>query len=718
MSLPAVESNQLQWGGSDAFTHTLVVGPTRCGKTALILKPIIFQILEQRAKGIPAGMTVIEPKGDVVRDVKEICDELGVEYHYIDPLYPDESEAINVMKGPKIDIAEATVAVLKSMFGKQEAFFQYIQELSARKITMLLKTLYKDDVYLIDVLKNLRDEDELKRNVERLRMKNVDPDLVDFFDSELLKGKDSDKFRSLVLGLRAQLDNLMSNEYLQPLISRQSDMDLDEHFEKGGILAINTALGKLGAAGDAFGQFVAMHMQLATFRRPGTEDTRVPHYLIIDEYSRYINPDVERFLSIAAEYRVAGIFAVQSLGQLEVESGQTNAQAMKKAILTSCRNKIIFGGLSGEDAKEVSIEMGMDMIEHTEKRYDGSVFRQLQPKMTSDKEIERERFTYSTIMDGIPRFHFIHKLLIDGTPQPPGLAVGKFIPKDPEELRAHFKKVKAEHDLEKQRQELLEKTVPKWNIVQYIEHRKKLALIEKKLKEQKASLSFVSSEETEEETTTERHTSMSVIDNPKMYQLYDPSQERAIMEEKTEWKDIKEKDDNFPASTSPTEEEKITEEEDIQVITKEAVTEIEETTDIGTLVKNTEQENDRNETKIKKLPHPSDNHDTNVIINESRNNEVHQDEVENNSDNEEINKSKNVSVNTNLDVFIVNDVDKEDEDDEEESIIVVANDKENEDRHDSESGGKQSYKEDEQANSHPDRDDYDNQNNNRPGYFF
>ncbi|WP_084414110.1 type IV secretory system conjugative DNA transfer family protein [Salibacterium aidingense] len=472
----------LSWGGSDPFTHTLIVGPTRCGKSAMVIKPIILQILEYRARGIPAGLTCIEPKGDIVRAVKEICDELEVPYHYIDPAYPDESEALNVMKGPKTDIAEATVAVLKSMFGKQEAFFQTIQELSSRKITLLLKTLYGDNMYLIDVLKNLRNEKLLKKNVEKLRQSKLDPDLVDFFDNELLNGKDSEKFRQLVLGLRAQLDNLMSNDYLRPLISRKSDMDLDRHFEEGGVLCINTALGMLGSAGDAFGQFVAMHMQLATFRRKGTEDTRVPHYLIIDEYSRYINPDVERFLSIAAEYRVAGIFACQSLGQLEVESGQTNATAMKKAILTSCRNKIFFGGLAADDAQEVSKEMGADLMEVTEKRYDGHLLKQWQPKMTADREEEKERFTYSMIMDGLPKFHFIYKLLQDGAPQPPGVGVGSFIPRDPQDLRAHFQMIK-NYTLEKEEQEIRQQQVPKWNVKARIEQKKRLAILNRKLVE-------------------------------------------------------------------------------------------------------------------------------------------------------------------------------------------------------------------------------------------
>lgn len=425
--------NLIRWGGDDPFTHTLCVGPTRCGKTATILKPLIYSILLAKYKGIPCGLSIIEPKGDVARMVKEMAEDMGLsnELVYIDPLYPDETNRINVMKGDKLDVAEATVAVLKSLFGKQDAFFATVQELSSRKVTLLLKELYGDNMDIMDVLANLRDSALLQNNVERLRQAQGTNDLVQFFDNELLgTGNMAEKYRQFIVGLRAQLENITSNDHLRAIVTGKSDLDLDEHFEKGNILAVNTALGKLGRAGDAFGMFMAMHLQLATFRRKGTERTRVPHYLIIDEYSRYINPDVERFLSIAAEYRVALIAAIQSLGQLELESGNLSAKAMKRAILTSTRNKIIFGGLEYEDADEVSKIMGKDVIRERTRTYSGGILENILPKQYKEEEEEKERFYSTFLMDGLPRFHYVHKLLVNGTPQEPGIAVGDFVPRD------------------------------------------------------------------------------------------------------------------------------------------------------------------------------------------------------------------------------------------------------------------------------------------------
>lgn len=421
------------WEGDDCFTHMLCVGATRSGKTATILKPMIYQLLLAKKRGIPLGLSVVEPKGDMALMVREMCEEMDIPFIHIDPTRSD-SHKFNPMEGDTDTVAEATVAVLKGLFGKQEAFFATVQELSARNVTKLLKELYGNNLDIVDVMNTLRDPDLLEKRVKELKARDGQTDLVHFFESELL-GSMAEKYRQHVIGLRAQLENLVSNEALRRIMTGKGDVDIDKHFEEGGVLAVNTALGMLRKSGDAFGQFVIMHLQNGTFRRPGTERTRVPHFLIVDEYSRYINPDVEIFLSLAAEYRVAGVFATQSLGQLEIESGNISAKAMKQAILTSCRNKIVFGGLSSEDAKEFAEEFGKEKIIMRQNTYTNRLFSKLFPAQYRDAEEEEYRFDFTDIMDGLPRFHFIHKLLKDGKPQPPGIGKGNFVPRNWKELR-------------------------------------------------------------------------------------------------------------------------------------------------------------------------------------------------------------------------------------------------------------------------------------------
>lgn len=422
------------WGGDDPFTHLLCVGPTRCGKSATILAPMMYQLLLQKKRGKKVGFSLIEPKGDLVRDVKEYCDVMEIPYVYIDPESPD-SQRFNVLEGDTEDVAEATVAVLQSLFGKQEVFFQTVQESSTRNVTKLLKELKGDDLDLMDLLETLRDERLLEKRVQELKIKNPSSELLPFFENELL-GSLKDQYRKLVIGLRSQVENITSNQKLRRIITGKSDINLDKHLEEGGVLLVNTSLGKLKTSGDAFGKFVIMHLQSATFRREGTERTRIPHFLIADEYSRYINPDVEIFLSIAASFRVAGIFATQSLAQLEVESGKISGRAMKQAILTNCRNKIAFCGLSAEDAKEFADEFGKDRVIMRQSTYKNRILLpRFFPDNYRDTEIEEYRYHYSYLQDAMKRFHFLCRIMKDGTPQRPFEGVGQFVPRNWKELR-------------------------------------------------------------------------------------------------------------------------------------------------------------------------------------------------------------------------------------------------------------------------------------------
>ncbi|OZU89213.1 conjugal transfer protein TraG [Virgibacillus indicus] len=423
------------WKGKDFFTHMLVVGATRSGKTASILEPMIYQLLLQKKQGKKLGLSVIEPKGGFARKVKSFCDELDIPYIYIDPERINESNRFNPMEGEINDVAEATVVVLKGLFGKQDAFFATVQELSARNVTKLLKELHGDDMDIIDVMNTLRDTTVLKQKVEDLKARDGVTDLVHFFEAELL-GNMADKYRQFVIGLRAQLENITSNDMLREIMTGRSDMDIDKHFEEGGVLIVNTSLGKLKSAGDAFGQFIIMHLQNGTFRREGTEKSRIPHFMIVDEYSRYINPDVEIFLSLAAEYKVSGILATQSLGQLEIESGKIGARAMKKTIMTNCRNKLCFGGVSSDDAQEFADEFGKDKIIVRQSTYKHRIFMPvLFPDSYRDTESEEYRFDPTDIMDNLPKYNYIHKMMYDGQMQKPSLAVGDIVPENWQGLR-------------------------------------------------------------------------------------------------------------------------------------------------------------------------------------------------------------------------------------------------------------------------------------------
>ncbi len=58
-------------------------------------------------------------------------------------------------------------------------------------------------------------------------------DLVHFFEAELL-GSMREKYQQFVIGLRAQLENIVSNKALRTIMTGRSDVNIDEHLETGG----------------------------------------------------------------------------------------------------------------------------------------------------------------------------------------------------------------------------------------------------------------------------------------------------------------------------------------------------------------------------------------------------------------------------------------------------------------------------------------------------
>jgi hypothetical protein len=404
-------------GYYDRFLHSLVIGPTGTGKTSRVLKPMVKQDLEKIASGVKLGITLFEPKGDFADDVARMCEKMGIPYTYVNPLREDTA-VLNPLEGDAYSVAESVRTVLRSIFGKQEAFFAHVQETAARNVILMLKELRGDDLTLLDVVRALRDQKVLKNLVQDLERQIGSSDLVDYFRAEVL-GELREKFYQFAMGLRQQLEDISGNPLLKRVLIGKSSIDLDGHLDKGGhVLLVNTAMGELGHLGDVFGQFLIMHFQNAVFRRPGTEWTRTPHILYIDEFPRYINPDFERLLAIGRSFRCACVLALQALSQLKLEGNPHFVDV----VLNNARNWVVFGGLSAEEAKRFEKEFGADRVDKVSRTYNGvPLVPGIQvPERSSVSETWEARFDFTYIKE-LPARYVIYRIVRDGSVQPPGL---------------------------------------------------------------------------------------------------------------------------------------------------------------------------------------------------------------------------------------------------------------------------------------------------------
>lgn len=401
----------------DRYLHTMVVGTTGTGKSSRVLKPMIEQDLEAIAKGEKLGITVIEPKGDFADDVAAMCRSMKVPYIYINPLDP-ATPVFNPMSGEPEVVAEIMRTVLRSLFGKQEAFFRLNQEVAARNTALLVKKIKGEEATMLDMVDVLRDRSLLAAYVSNLERREGESALTQYFKTEVM-GELRDKVQQFTLGLRLQLEDITGNRMMRRVLVGKSDVDLDRHLSEGGkVLIVNTAMGELGKLGDAFGQFIMMHFQQAVFRRKGTERTRTPHFLYIDEFPRYVNPDFERLLAIGRSFRCAAVLALQTTAQMVHE----DRPMFRDIVLETCRNKIVLNLGSEDDAIRFAKEFGeyeYTVPQYTYKRK-GILINPWYMESMKEEEVREQRFNYTQLTE-LPKYHAVVRIVRDGEPQPPVL---------------------------------------------------------------------------------------------------------------------------------------------------------------------------------------------------------------------------------------------------------------------------------------------------------
>ncbi|MCP1161421.1 type IV secretory system conjugative DNA transfer family protein [Bacillus infantis] len=500
------------------FLHELVNGATGSGKTSTAILIRIASDLVKIAKGLPGGIIVLEPKGDLVDDVVSLAKKIGVPEEKILIVDPtkDKGTKFNPFFGPLDAAAESFRGTLNALTGDQDPFFKGQQEETAALYTMLAKIkfgsltnishiqrMYQDPRYLADVTESTR-----KSLTEYIENKLVDEKVLEqwdrivrYFEDEVLDYKtfrEKDEIKPVmypeghryahrqvveskkdkfVSGAKKYLNDIAMNSMMSSMMianENEKVLNLDEFLENGGVLCVNTALGELDELSLLFGQFFIRQLQSAVFRRPkdgeevGEEGhkrkyKRIPFFLNIDEFPLYANEAFERFLTLGRSYKVGTLIAIQSLGQLN-----RIVNGYRETILTNASTKTVFGRGSAEDNKlfsetfleEIIVEESLNesttpvTIEKQQWGYRHNTQKQLAPRFTPTKIAE------------LPFKHMIIQMVKeDGSLGDATLATGKFT-SEAKFLQKYFKSAEIELKTEQDddQHELIEKGINKISI--------------------------------------------------------------------------------------------------------------------------------------------------------------------------------------------------------------------------------------------------------------
>ncbi|MBP3596409.1 MAG: TraM recognition domain-containing protein [Clostridia bacterium] len=321
------------------------------------------------------GLTYMAPDYESINTIKEVAKNFGIKYHIVDPTDP-ASVGINpfIFDDP-IKTSIAISSVLKDMFHEDSERTthaisdSYLQNLAAQAIenlTLLLYEMYpiehdNDIPTLEDLLKLLYNFDEIERLSEK--MKQI-PELAEKYQIQLQYYKanfyrdspNKEETLKQLQTLTAQLANLIRYPGIKNVLcNKVNNINYEKALKHGEVILVCTRRGDLGASvHQAFGTFLLLLMQHSVLSRPGTERTRVPHFLYIDEFPTFLSKTTSAIFTLYRKYRVGTIISAQNLSQF----GTPNGVNYRQTVMANCSTKIVFGNNTPEDNDWWEKELG------------------------------------------------------------------------------------------------------------------------------------------------------------------------------------------------------------------------------------------------------------------------------------------------------------------------------------------------------------------------
>ncbi|WP_241745402.1 type IV secretory system conjugative DNA transfer family protein [Lysinibacillus sphaericus] len=431
----------IYWRKKDRFLHMLILGPTGSGKTSQTIIPFINQDMQN----LEAGITVIEPKGDLAEKIYSMAEHYGRKAVYFNPILPN-CPYFNPLYGKEADVIENMSMTFKMLSADSPQFFLNMNDDLIRKSLKVLKRLYGNNANFIEFSRLIQNSGGLgKKMVQQFSrlpadtpdMAKENADITAWFLSDYFAERS--KTYEHCSDIRSTVSKIISNHHLRRVLNPpngENDIDFDKHLEEGGVITIATAQGELQDLSKFLGYFIILQFQSSVFRRPGNENTRREHYLYIDEFQTYANSGFANMLTQGRSYRVASHLATQNRALIGINSGK-DAKTFIELVSTNARNLIIYPGGNALDADYYSKQFGEIMKVTTQvgvTRQKFNILKGIKP-MSYDSESIREveeveaRFSPTDIMY-LPFRKITYCLIENNSIGVPGVAEIEFIPEE------------------------------------------------------------------------------------------------------------------------------------------------------------------------------------------------------------------------------------------------------------------------------------------------
>ena len=343
---------------------------SRIGIYKKYLKNLIYATSGSNIIYRDLGITYMAPDYETISKIKNVADNFGIPVNLIDP-DSQTSPGLNpfAFEDPT-QTAIAISTVLKGLYsdknpGMEMAYRENQTSQIIENLTILLRLIYPK--MNEGKLPNIEDLFKLLNNfdlIEKMcKILENDPELAEEYNMQISYFKKNfysdspnrEEMQKVVSIPIAQIDSLLRYPGVKNILcNRVNNINYDDILANGGVTLVCTRRGDLGeSAHKAFGLFFLLLMQYSVLRRPGSESTRIPHFLYIDEFPDFICSATEPIFTIYRKYRIGTVVSAQSLDQLKKQG-----EKLANIIISNCSNKIVFGDNSPEDNEWWSKEIG------------------------------------------------------------------------------------------------------------------------------------------------------------------------------------------------------------------------------------------------------------------------------------------------------------------------------------------------------------------------
>lgn len=351
--LPVGESEDELFGFNqqDREHHTHIIGSTGTGKSKFI-ELLIRHDLEDRK----AGFCLLDPHGSLYDDV----------LHYVSHERPDLADRLVLFNpaqetdqvigfNPVVADGEHLDYLLDSLVSAcLKAWGQDSTDRTPR-ITKWLEnifyTIMVNDLTMVEAAPLLSIQNRQQREI---LLRNVHNDMV-LDDWRMFEVSSNTQKQALIEGAANRLRKFLRNGLVRNIIGQKERvLDFSEVMNQGKIVLVN--LNGQGIISHENTKLLGILLVNEIFRcaklRNPRDATLKPFYFYIDEFAQFITRDIARALEEARKFKLFMVLAHQHLAQLREED-----EYLYASVLTNCKNKVVFGGLSREDAQIMSDEV-------------------------------------------------------------------------------------------------------------------------------------------------------------------------------------------------------------------------------------------------------------------------------------------------------------------------------------------------------------------------